>query len=369
MRRTCVGTCLLVALLLTVACLGCGKKEPTAAPTVEFAPSEKAQPAPAATEAPRNDAELGDALVVDTIAAQYGLQPEEVAEVQIEQSLSPEDLALAFFLADAAPKNQGGAATGWNRESTDWRIGLASILGTPAWADTNILISIVIRIGGWRSQGIGWGEVAHRLGVHPGAFNKDRVWLQKHAGRDTDDDFRLIVFAVVIQKWFKVPSPEVIVVFKAGQPHIDVFAAVYLGSQVGKPWTQLLREKPKKPDGWVALFAGNNVQVKRPKLAPGRAKPKEAPPGKAGELVPPGKAGKEAGAQPKGKPGGPPGLGKRGGPPERGAGPAAKGAAAPRGKGPGAQAGPGAGGAARRGRGKPSGNAATPKGGAYKGKN
>lgn len=31
-----------------------------------------------------------------------------------------------------------------------------------------------------RSRGIGWGQVAHRLGVHPGTFNQQRVWAKKH---------------------------------------------------------------------------------------------------------------------------------------------------------------------------------------------
>lgn len=30
-----------------------------------------------------------------------------------------------------------------------------------------------------KSKGIGWGEVAHRLGIHPGEFNKARVALKK----------------------------------------------------------------------------------------------------------------------------------------------------------------------------------------------
>lgn len=326
---------LMVLLVLGLVWLGCGKKEAPAPPSVSFAPEEEKGPtAPTVTEAdtPQDDIALAQGVVVETIADQYGLLPDEVAQVQAEQGFSDEDLAIAFFLADAAPETGDKNASRPGAGATGRESALARLWGSDvAWAETNVIIAIVIRIGGWRSQGIGWGQVAHRLGVHPGTFNKDRVWLTKHAGRDMDDNFRLIVFAVVIQKWFRVPSAEVIVVFKAGQPHMDVFIAVYLGGRTKKPWPELLRAKPKRPDAWVTLFTSNNVQVKRPARWAAMPKPKAEVPGAVGKpekgpaAGPPGKAGKGVGGAPKGKPGAAgAGAAKPTGPSKAKAGPAAK---------------------------------------------
>ncbi len=318
-------------LLLGLVCLGCGRKEQPQPPSVTFAPEEEAPATPATAEAetPQDDIALAQGVAVQTIADQYGLSPDEVAKVQAEQGFSDEDLAIAFFLADATPdtgdSTQGKKASRHEPGPASKVLAFLDIGSGVAWADTNVLIVIVIRIGGWRSQGIGWGEVAHRLNIHPGTFNKDRVWLTKHLGKEMDDEFRLIVFASVIQKWFRVPSTQVIAVFKTGEPHMDVFIAVYLGARTKKPWPELLRGKPKRPDGWVALFTSNNVQVKRPAKWATFPKPKRAPPGQAAKPEKPAPGGpsakpaKGAAAPAKGKP-----AAKRAPPSKPKAGPAAK---------------------------------------------
>lgn len=307
MRRFCLLCPVLLLALVALTCLGCGKKEAPKAPTVTL--ESEQQPSVPETKIPTDDSTLEQTAVVQEIATRYSLQPDEVASIQSEQSLSNEDLAIAFFLADTAPKQPTPTARLSQPASSEHLV--HALLGEGvAYADTNVLISIVIQIGGWRTQGTGWGEVAHRLGVHPGTFNKDRVWLTKHASPDTDDDFRLIVFAVIVSKWFSLPSPDIIVVFKAGEPHMDVFMACYLASQTAKPWRDLLREKPKRPDGWVVLCASNNVELKRPlkwaappkalKTPPGQAlKPEKGPEG--GRAGKPAAVGKGA-ASAKGKP-------------------------------------------------------------------
>ncbi len=56
-----------------------------------------------------------------------------------------------------------------------------------------------------KSKGQGWGVIAHRLGLHPGMFNKHRVWLEKAS----DDEFGLAVWGLVLTKAFGIGQDQI----------------------------------------------------------------------------------------------------------------------------------------------------------------
>ncbi|MFA0757744.1 MAG: hypothetical protein KEFWMYNX_000122 [Candidatus Fervidibacter sp.] len=110
------------------------------------------------------------------------------------------------------------------------------------------------------SKGHGWGVIAHQLGVHPSAFNKQRVALNKLS----DDDLEASVWLSVLSQVFGTPSEQIVVLRRQGLNWGDVIAALQVASatrqspdkvlviwqQSGKDWTKVRAKLGVSPD-WL----------------------------------------------------------------------------------------------------------------------
>ena len=190
----------------------------------------------------------------------------------------------------------------------------------PAWSIHDIVLILALHhdshrdigyiIGLRHRHGWGWGEIAHRLGVHPGAFNQQRVWAKK---QDRAVGEGLLVRAMRARSY----------------PARDIALAANIAAQSGKPLGDVLKARASK-QSWKQVagrFGMDSSQLARPAKAKGRSGPpaKAQPaPGKAagqspaaakGKGAAPAKAQAPGPAKPKGKPAqAPGGKGKRKGP-------------------------------------------------------
>lgn len=111
-----------------------------------------------------------------------------------------------------------------------------------------------------RSKGHGWGVIAHRLGVHPGAFNQQRVALSKLS----DDELIAVVWLSVVSQSFGIPTSQVVKLRQRGLDWGDVIAAlqvstasqsppekvVALWQEMGKDWSKVRTQLGVSPD-WL----------------------------------------------------------------------------------------------------------------------
>jgi len=204
----------------------------------------------------------------------------------------------------------------------------------PAWSIHDIVLILALHhdshrdigyiIGLRHRHGWGWGEIAHRLGVHPGAFNQQRVWAKK---QDRAVGEGLLVRAMA-GHW-GVPERDVRAMRARSYPARDIALAANIAAQSGKPLGDVLKARASK-QSWKQVagrFGMDSSQLARPAKAKGRSGPpaKAQPaPGKAagqspaaakGKGAAPAKAQAPGPAKPKGKPAqAPGGKGKRKGP-------------------------------------------------------
>lgn len=75
----------------------------------------------------------------------------------------------------------------------------------------------------------GWGSIAHQLGVHPGAFNKTRVWLSKAS----DDEVVEALWILVLGRYFDFSSRQLRNWRRQGLTWGDVVAALHIASGAG----------------------------------------------------------------------------------------------------------------------------------------
>jgi len=77
-----------------------------------------------------------------------------------------------------------------------------------------------------RGKGHGWGVIAHRLGVHPGAFNQQRVTLSKLS----DEDLVTSVWLSVLSQAFGIPTAQIAKFRQEGLEWGDVIALLQVSS-------------------------------------------------------------------------------------------------------------------------------------------
>ncbi|MBV6458288.1 MAG: hypothetical protein HONBIEJF_01414 [Fimbriimonadaceae bacterium] len=88
----------------------------------------------------------------------------------------------------------------------------------------------VDRVWQLRRQGLGWGQVAHEIGMHPGTFNK----LRKSGAFDRDR-----IWYTAIRERYPISTDSITMLRRRGGTLEDVLGAVIVGSLSGKPPAQV----------------------------------------------------------------------------------------------------------------------------------
>lgn len=101
-----------------------------------------------------------------------------------------------------------------------------------------------------RQQGLGWGQIAQRVGMHPGQFNK----LRKEGAFDRDR-----FWSTSYRERFGVPDSQVVIVRQRGGTLEDVLAAIIIGKLTNKP-PQDVYNRYSTERSWVSLASDQNVR-------------------------------------------------------------------------------------------------------------
>jgi hypothetical protein len=101
-----------------------------------------------------------------------------------------------------------------------------------------------------RNQGLGWGEIAHRVGMHPGTFNK----LRKKGAFDQDQFWQ-----TSYRERFNVPTQQVVVMRKAGGSLEDVLGAIIVG-KLTKQNPSTVYNQFQAQKSWNTITTNSNVR-------------------------------------------------------------------------------------------------------------
>ena len=104
-----------------------------------------------------------------------------------------------------------------------------------------------------REQGLGWGQVAQRVGMHPGQFNK----LRKQGAFDRDR-----FWATSYRERFSVPDSQIVVVRQRGGTLEDVLAAIVIGKLTNKP-PQDVYTRYQTDRSWATVASNQNVRLEQ----------------------------------------------------------------------------------------------------------
>lgn len=102
-----------------------------------------------------------------------------------------------------------------------------------------------------RQQGLGWGQIAQRLGMNPGTFNK----LRNQGAFDRDR-----FWANNYQERFQVPSDRVAVLRRSGGSLEDVLGAIVIGKLTKKDPRDVYNQY-KTQRSWTTIANTNNVRM------------------------------------------------------------------------------------------------------------
>lgn len=102
-----------------------------------------------------------------------------------------------------------------------------------------------------RQQGLGWGQIAHKVGMHPGTFNK----LRNQGAFDRDR-----FWATSYRERFAVPTERVVVIQKAGGTLEDVLAAILIGKLTNREPSQVYDQYRTQRVTWATVATSSNVQ-------------------------------------------------------------------------------------------------------------
>ncbi len=100
-----------------------------------------------------------------------------------------------------------------------------------------------------RSKGHGWGVIAHRLGVHPGAFNQQRVALSKLS----DDDLIAAVWVQVLTQSFGTPTSQILMLRQKGLNWGDVIAALQISAASQSPPEKVIAHWQEMGKDWAKV--------------------------------------------------------------------------------------------------------------------
>lgn len=104
-----------------------------------------------------------------------------------------------------------------------------------------------------REEGLGWGQIAQRIGMHPGQFNKlrnqgafdrDRFWTSSYRDR------------------FGASDSQIAVVRKRGGTLEDVLGAIVIGKLTNKP-PQDIYARYQTEKSWTTVASNQNVRFEQ----------------------------------------------------------------------------------------------------------
>lgn len=101
-----------------------------------------------------------------------------------------------------------------------------------------------------RNQGLGWGQIAQRVGMHPGTFNK----LRKQGAFDRDR-----FWETSYQERFNVPTQRVEVIRKAGGTLEDVLGAIIIGKLTRQDPSTVYNQYQTQRS-WTTITSASNVR-------------------------------------------------------------------------------------------------------------
>lgn len=104
-----------------------------------------------------------------------------------------------------------------------------------------------------RQQGLGWGQIAQRVGMHPGQFNK----LRKSGAFDRDR-----FWSTSYRERFGVPDTQVVIVRQRGGTLEDVLAAIIIG-KLTKKSPQDVYSRYAVDRSWVTMASNQNVRFEQ----------------------------------------------------------------------------------------------------------
>ncbi len=130
------------------------------------------------------------------------------------------------------------------------------------------------------SRGIGWGQVAHRLGVHPGLFNQQRVWAKKQ-----DHAIAISFGDSVLGHCYGMPPATVHSYRTSGYSFAHFLLGLNLSQRTGHTFGVVLKSREREAS-WTVTSKHFGVTVQQARTAPppkqkfGKAKGKPAGKGK-----------------------------------------------------------------------------------------
>lgn len=97
-----------------------------------------------------------------------------------------------------------------------------------------------------RSKGHGWGVIAHRLGIHPGTFNQQRVALSKLS----DDELIGEVWLSVLRQSFSVPASQIVKLRQKGLGWGDIIAVLQVSAASKLPTEKVIAHWQEMDKDW-----------------------------------------------------------------------------------------------------------------------
>ncbi len=102
-----------------------------------------------------------------------------------------------------------------------------------------------------RKQGLGWGQIAHQLGMHPGTFNKMRNSGAFDSGR---------VWGDIFKQRFGTRNEDYEVIRKGGAKLEDIIAAVVVGKATNRS-PQQVYDDYKRVKNWDTVCSKAGVKM------------------------------------------------------------------------------------------------------------
>ena len=157
---------------------------------------------------------LLEKIAMTVLADKFGIDTREVVVLREQTNLPVYDLAPIYE----------GAHYFGQRPSTVWKL---------------------------RNQGMGWGQIANSVGMHPGTFNK----LRKQGAFDRDR-----FWTRSYQDRFSVPAERVSVLHKRGGSLEDVLGAIVVG-KLSNQDPRLVYDQFQTQRSWTSLTSNHNVRL------------------------------------------------------------------------------------------------------------
>ena len=105
-----------------------------------------------------------------------------------------------------------------------------------------------------RQKKLGWGQIAHELGVHPGTFNKLRQQLGLGADKKGGGGIEAGPWVLILSKYYGLQPAEIEDLVRRGIPLAEVTFALNAAARSGRNVEEILRLK-KQLGSWEKVAA------------------------------------------------------------------------------------------------------------------